>query len=192
MKKLNLLGIKFTRLEVIDLAGSKWLCRCDCGNNKIVTTNKLRSEKVKSCGCLNIEQRKSRVHKMTQVRKKYSAQEASAMKIYKDRYSDGDISFEIFLKLSSLNCYYCNSEPNGKYNESLYDVRRSKDSKINGFFIYNGLDRIDQSKPHTINNVVTCCKTCNMSKRTMSHDQFLSFIEKIYLNVKSKMNLDNP
>lgn len=186
MKKLDLLGAKFTRLQVIQQTGSKWLCKCDCGNTKIVTTNSLRSEKVRSCGCLNIEQRKSRVQKMTETRKKYSAQEASAMKIYKHRYADGDISFEEFLKLSSLNCYYCNSEPSGKYNESLYDVRRSKNAKENGFFIYNGLDRIDQQKPHTIDNVVTCCKTCNMSKRTMSHDQFLSFVEKIYLNIKFK------
>jgi hypothetical protein len=191
MKKINLIGIKFTRLEVIEEAKSKWLCRCDCGTNKIVTTNKLRSGRVKSCGCLNIEQRKNRIKKMTQARKKYSPQEASARKIYKNRYSDGDISFEMFLTLSSLNCYYCNSEPNGKYNESFYDARRSKDAKENGFFIYNGLDRINQFKPHTIDNVVVCCKTCNMCKRTMSHDQFINFIEKIYLNIKLKMNLDN-
>lgn len=183
MKKLNLLGEKFSRLEVISKDGSSWLCKCDCGTTKIVTTIKLRSGQVKSCGCLNTEKRKSRLQKMTQVRKKYSATEASAMKIYKDRYSDGDISFEMFLKLSSLNCYYCNSEPNGKYNESLYDARRSENAKVNGFFIYNGLDRIDQSKPHTIDNVVTCCKICNMSKRNMSHNQFLFFIEKIYLNL---------
>lgn len=188
MKKFNLLGTKFTRLEVIAQDGSKWLCKCDCGIIKVVLTNKLRSGKVKSCGCLNIEKRKSRIQKMIQVRKKYSAQEASAMKIYKSRYSDGNISFKEFLKLSSLNCYYCNNTPNGKYNESLYDARRSKHAKENGFFIYNGLDRIDQSKPHNINNVVTCCKTCNMCKRTMSHDQFLLFIEKIYLNIKLKMN----
>lgn len=30
----------------------KWLCQCDCGNEIIVTTNRLRSGQVNSCGCL--------------------------------------------------------------------------------------------------------------------------------------------
>ena len=31
---------------------SSWLCRCDCGNEKIVTARDLKAGKVKSCGCL--------------------------------------------------------------------------------------------------------------------------------------------
>lgn len=184
MQKLNLVGIKFSRLEVIREVDGKWECKCDCGNIKITTRNKLRAGRVKSCGCLNYEMRKSRTSKMTEARRKYSPEEASAMRVWKGRYSDGDISFDSFLKMSKLNCYYCGSEPNGKFNESIYDKRRSKDSKKNGYFIYNGLDRLDQSKPHDIVNVVTCCKVCNMAKRTMSHDQFIAFVTKIYINLK--------
>jgi len=29
-----------------------WFCQCDCGNNHIVATSDLKSNKVQSCGCL--------------------------------------------------------------------------------------------------------------------------------------------
>lgn len=33
----------------------KWLCRCDCGNERIVASQKLKEGKTKSCGCLQKE-----------------------------------------------------------------------------------------------------------------------------------------
>jgi hypothetical protein len=61
MKLMDLSGMKFERLEVIRRAekpNSKnyhWLCRCDCGNEIIVSTSNLCSGNTKSCGCLNSE-----------------------------------------------------------------------------------------------------------------------------------------
>jgi hypothetical protein len=57
-------GMKFGRLTVISKSssvqcGSKtkkyqgsWLCKCDCGNEKIVKTTHLNRGRTKSCGCL--------------------------------------------------------------------------------------------------------------------------------------------
>ena len=59
--KLNLIGQKYGRLLVISEAGRdkqqrvKWLCRCDCGTEKIVHGGDLRIGHTKSCGCLNRE-----------------------------------------------------------------------------------------------------------------------------------------
>ena len=39
----------------------RWLVRCDCGAEKIVTQHGLRTGKTKSCGCLNEEMKRSRV-----------------------------------------------------------------------------------------------------------------------------------
>ena len=53
----DMTGMKFGKLTVISLdhkdkrGECKWLCRCDCGNEKIVSGNKLRSGNTKSCGC---------------------------------------------------------------------------------------------------------------------------------------------
>lgn len=51
----------FDRLAVVSFAGMKdvgstrqasWNCRCDCGNELVVLSNKLRSGHTRSCGCL--------------------------------------------------------------------------------------------------------------------------------------------
>lgn len=48
---------RFGQLEVIELAEirnkrSYWLCKCDCGNMKVVRSDSLISHKTVSCGCL--------------------------------------------------------------------------------------------------------------------------------------------
>ena len=55
-------GEKFGRLTVIKRVENnkynqvRWLCKCDCGNEKIVLANNLRNGETKSCGCLKKEQ----------------------------------------------------------------------------------------------------------------------------------------
>lgn len=58
MRKPDLTGQRFATLTVIRDTGKRdknggvlWLCRCDCGNIKEMTTNALRKPTLKSCGC---------------------------------------------------------------------------------------------------------------------------------------------
>lgn len=37
-----------------------------------------------------------------------------------------------------------------------------------------GLDRIDNSKPHTLDNVVVCCEECNKKRGDLSFEEFLN------------------
>ena len=62
--RLHLLGLRFGRLVVTASAPMRrtakttrtfWLCRCDCGNTKCVSTESLRHGTCKSCGCLCVE-----------------------------------------------------------------------------------------------------------------------------------------
>ena len=65
--KIDLTGQRFGRLEVIRQIEqteteviftdncSYWLCKCECGREKVVSSEKLRKGKVKSCGCLKKE-----------------------------------------------------------------------------------------------------------------------------------------
>lgn len=60
MKKLNLVGQVFGRLTVLESSpklrkGTRWLCLCTCGQQKIANTQELRRGDTKSCGCLNVE-----------------------------------------------------------------------------------------------------------------------------------------
>ena len=60
MKVIDLTGERFGRLTVIRQIGKRnnrvtWLCKCDCGNEKIVKGVDLKRGHVKSCGCLKKE-----------------------------------------------------------------------------------------------------------------------------------------
>lgn len=72
MKLSNLIKQRFGRLIVLSRQGSigkkvSWLCLCDCGNKKLVTSYRLQSGQTKSCGCLQRELARSRhtTHGMT-------------------------------------------------------------------------------------------------------------------------------
>lgn len=56
----DLEGQRFGRLVVNNMAYRKncfnyWLCKCDCGNEKIIRADSLIERKTRSCGCLAIE-----------------------------------------------------------------------------------------------------------------------------------------
>ncbi len=57
MKRIDLTGQRFGRLTVIEYDhaehdGAHWLCKCDCGTEKVVAGYLLRNGATKSCGCL--------------------------------------------------------------------------------------------------------------------------------------------
>lgn len=174
--KENLIDKKFERLLVISEAENikgraAWLCKCDCGNYKIIKAEYLKNGDTKSCGCLNNEKRSQRYSKAYNARKIYNSPElATIATIWRNLYSDGDINLETFSSLIKQNCFYCNSPPSGKKKFS------NKFKTTDGYLIYNGLDRIDNSKPHTLDNVITCCSWCNITKRERSQKEFKQWI----------------
>lgn len=64
-KAIDLKGMTFGRLEVLERAGTAytpnftavplWRCRCECGKEVIVRGMSLRSGNTMSCGCLKRE-----------------------------------------------------------------------------------------------------------------------------------------
>lgn len=76
MKKIDLTGMTFNHLKVVEESGRNkngqviWLCECDCGNLSKVNGYNLRNDKIKSCGCRKTEsntkhgQRKTRLYKI--------------------------------------------------------------------------------------------------------------------------------
>lgn len=62
MGSIDLTGQRFGRLTVIELHSAamhgtnrRWLCKCDCGGEKIVTSSRLLQGRTRSCGCLRKE-----------------------------------------------------------------------------------------------------------------------------------------
>jgi hypothetical protein len=169
----DLTGKRFGRLVVIERKGSNknshslWLCKCDCGKEVIIIGICLTSENTKSCGCFNHDNHTlpfGEAAKRTIYR--------SYIKHAEERNLSFELSFEQFLELSQKNCYYCGLEPSN-INKSNFN---------NGDFIYNGIDRVDNTKGYTIENCVSSCRPCNIAKADMAHDEFLSLAERIHQN----------
>lgn len=68
--RTSLIGKRFGRLVVLSYAGdeyvgsdnnSRWICQCDCGNQTIVGSTKLKSGHTASCGCLVSEKARERM-----------------------------------------------------------------------------------------------------------------------------------
>ena len=75
-----------------------------------------------------------------------------------DKNLDFEISQEEFNTLIKEPCHYCN----------IIQER--------GF---NGIDRLDSNTGYVLDNCVSCCKTCNFMKCSLSADVFLKRIEHI-------------
>jgi len=57
-KTLNIKGKRYGKLTVLELIGTgskkgtRWLCLCDCGKERVVRVDSLRNNRTRSCGCL--------------------------------------------------------------------------------------------------------------------------------------------
>ena len=49
--------IALKRIEIPNSRASNYLCKCDCGNEKIVTYGHLKDKSTQSCGCYQVEAR---------------------------------------------------------------------------------------------------------------------------------------
>ena len=180
--KKSLVGERFGRLVILSCLSEvgekhpKWDALCDCGKHKVVTTTNLARGKTKSCGCLRQEVSKERLSK-THIGKK-SDYGVASLNVLLGRYRGGalkrgltfELSLSQFAWLTKQPCYYCGALPR----QILYM------KKLNGTYIYNGVDRMNNTLGYSIDNVVPCCGECNRIKLNIDHDAFLSKVTKIY------------
>ena len=172
----DMVGFKSGRLTVIARAGKYeysplWECLCECGNKQIVSANSLRRRMTRSCGCLHLE-----------IMKEFRLPdgEAAFNQYFKGVISRSKIAnLEMTLTSDEVksiifdDCFYCGKAPN--------QTTRTKSGDI---IIRNGLDRIDNRKGYTKDNVVPCCKRCNIAKNDLTQKEFLDLILAIYQNLK--------
>lgn len=179
---------KYWRLIVIKRADTsnarkwvRWLCKCDCWNEKIIFSDELSSWKSNSCWCLKSEHLNNI---WFQFRWNKNRQEQIMKDLYKwSRFKKKwiDISFDEFCKLSFSKCYYCWLE----YSKRIID-RMKSDEYVN----INWIDRIDSNIWYLNSNTVACCKICNIAKSTLTKDEFFTRINRVYnYNLKNIQQL---
>lgn len=77
------------------------------------------------------------------------------------------ISKEEFKNLTKMDCHYCGSSPSNTRKHGRLD------SKYPSIYIYNGIDRVNNSIGYRIDNCVPCCTLCNKMKKANNADMFI-------------------
>jgi hypothetical protein len=172
----NLVGKTFGRLAVIseeivknDLGFLFHLCRCECGQEKLVYRASLFSGNTTSCGCFKRELIGERSIKgaipleIQGPRYVFSRYKSSA----RDRGHEFSLTLEEFTKVIEGACVYCG-------------VGHSIEHKrVRTTYLHNGADRVDSKQGYVSGNVVSCCLTCNYAKNKLSLEKFQEWITRI-------------
>lgn len=169
----DLTGKRFGRLVVQERSGSSkchvpvYRCRCDCGNETRSLANSLRTGGARSCGCLNRER--------VRVKNTKAFGEAAfnnILYVYRKQAHARGLNFLLtrdeFRALVVSECHYCGTSP------------RNVMKATGGNFTYNGIDRTNNSEGYRLGNVVSCCRTCNIAKGTMSVAEFFSWVNRVH------------
>lgn len=78
----------------------------------------------------------------------------------RNRGLEFNLTDEEFFSLTKESCYYCGDIQLVRYAGEGYPL--------------SGLDRIDNSKGYTLDNVRPCCRVCNVAKNNMTEEEWLS------------------
>jgi hypothetical protein len=158
----HLEGKRFSKLIVISReenhkAGQpyKWNCFCACGRYCKVTGPHLVRGDSKSCGGCRW---KDRAFRQLWCEYKVSAKRR-------------DISWRLtekqFRNITSAPCYYTGRLP-------------SKSRTLGtDTYVYNGIDRKDNTKGYTVENSVPCCSEVNYAKLDMSYSDFIQLCKEV-------------
>lgn len=174
--QINWVGEKFNCLTVISKEGNRSfhnsyvLCKCDCGNLKRTWGSTLYAGAIKSCGCIHEEKGKNRCLNYT-----YAGYKKRGIKT-----GGFELNIEQFHEITQKNCIYCGCNPKNV-------IKKETKTKGERTFIYNGIDRVDNSKGYTLENSVPCCGTCNLMKKDTPLEVWLKHMKSILDNIDSNL-----
>lgn len=169
-KRRELIGKRFGRWVVQDVRMKKkglWaLCLCDCGTLKEVIVSSLRIGQ--SSGCFYCA-RGYDDRELAPANKVLCTYRREA----RERGLVWELDAEFARELLKAPCHYCGAPPS-----NYMACQRG------GTFNYNGIDRVDNQRDYTVDNVVTACRICNIAKHTFPRDLFLATIKRIYEHMR--------
>jgi len=189
----DITGEVFGRLTALEYHGQKrgpsgyavkmWLCRCDCGNYKMVSQKRLTARdknRTTSCGCYA----KELLSAHRKQARKWAPEERAIRRVYSSYRNTRTakklgffLDYEEFLSFVSSSCAYCGAPPQ---NETTFsgDLDKIPEVRVK----YNGLDRVNNGVGYTADNVVSCCESCNRAKLAMTLDKFSSWVDRISMH----------
>lgn len=137
-----------------------WLCECICGTEFKAVASKIRNTKDSlSCGC---------IYRKGFIKPDGYAAFSRIFRNYKSSAKRRSLDFKLseyqFKALTKSLCYYCGCLPSATIKSGF----KSDD------YVYNGIDRLDNTQGYTLENSVPCCAMCNSMKSNHSYQDFIS------------------
>jgi len=167
---VDLTGKRVNKLQVAWPVGSQstnwksphkrilWLCFCDCGNTKLCTTSELnrkcKTRNFRSCGCA----RRNPETSFHTLWVQYKLKARNNGHVWK-------LTYEQFKKLVTSPCHYTGWAP-----EQLFKPQGLNPSPS---LLYNGIDRVNNTKGYLPSNCVPCAGPVNKAKLTMTKKRFI-------------------
>lgn len=125
---------------------------CNCGKEFVTSLANYRTGLARSCGCTA----------------ELNAASDRVFREYKRLATRRNRTFELtskeFITIAEQPCHYCGIK--------AHVVKRVAQA----VYVYNGIDRMDNSRGYSIDNVVPCCTLCNFAKGTRTYEQFMQWL----------------
>lgn len=188
----EIINKKYNKLKIIKLIDSKTVeCLCDCGNIKKCNLYDIKRNRIKACGCAKntLELRKA-------------AKERACLMIDSGILNrGGDFHSKEYREFKYILKCLKNSGRK-KCEVSLEDLKSVWDRQ-GGMCVYSkiklklpshsnnnpglpyeiaSVDRIDSSKPYSVDNIQYVSRNINYAKHKMSHEQMMEFMKEITKN----------
>jgi 5-methylcytosine-specific restriction endonuclease McrA len=177
-------GTRFTNLVIVsdgytgDYRSTTYLCECDCGKRVPIRARELMNGSRKSCGCRIWGLRPDEEVMYRRVFSSYQTAARGANRIF-------TITFDELVELVKGDCFYCGAPPELK---TVQRAHREKGHKALPLYsptvsaCVNGIDRFINKYGYVLENLVSCCWTCNRMKGNMDGIEFLDHIKRIAEN----------
>jgi len=166
MNFVNLTGKRIGKLVVLGHHSNMnrrahWNCKCDCGNERVISGKFLRPNGAISCGCIK-KRRKER-----SIPHWWSYYNLAYKNVKRHlKFTDSVMTFEEFLEFVAINkCHYCKCD-------IQWPTHRLKGDNYTGKY---QLDRKNNSIGYTKDNCVVCCTQCNFIKGShLTYDEMMA------------------
>lgn len=180
-----MIGKRFSKLKVLSQTSSykwkntsrkRWLCVCDCGETVIKTTQQLKTGKTQQCKACAYANRPQSTRRLSAIERLFKLH---ILDRAKKKNISANITLDDYKHICKQSCYYCGEPP------KLESVYKNKYSKTE-YEYRQGVDRIDPNKGYTLDNVLPCCKFCNIAKSDLTLEQFIIKIKQVYRFIKKE------
>jgi len=180
-KIVELQGQIFGRLTVLKktdarskLGRVKWLCKCECGNEKLVGSKELINGDTNSCGCLKLEGNHFKADTVGEITKPFWYKIEYGAKLRNLQFLiSREEAWELFLRqnrkcaLSGVDICFA----------KFSGARRLPSRGRN--FSTASLDRIDNAKGYIQGNIQWLHKDVNKMKNTHTQDSFMRICQQV-------------